>query len=199
MSISSYAVTDEAVNFLKQFVARPHEIGAIVPSSETLAREMVERVDWARVDVVVEYGPGLGAVTSEILRKADGRDFFVIEVNEPYTHALRRRFPLLPVYLGSAASIVEIAAAHGVTQVDCVISSLPWANFPEVVQNQILDAMFDVMAPHGQFATFAYMHGLPLPSGRRFRAKLEQRFRRVTRSGVIWRNAPPAIVYHCER
>lgn len=192
-------MTDEAVSFLKEFVARPHEIGAIVPSSPALARKIVEMVDWARVENVVEYGPGLGAVTTEILRKAAGRNFFAIEVNESYADALTQRFPQLAIFRESAARVVDICSRHGIDRLDCVISGLPWANFRQKLQDELLDAMLQMMPPGGQFATFAYMHGLALPSGRRFRAKLDQRFTRVDRGEVVWRNAPPAVVYHCVR
>lgn len=192
-------MTDEAVNFLKEFVTRPHEIGAIVPSSPALARRIVERVDWSVVEVVVEYGPGLGAVTGEILRKAETRDFFAIEVNEAYAEAFVKRFPGVPLYRDSAANVVDICALHGVDHVDCVISGLPWANFSEETQDDLLAAMFEVLAPNGQFATFAYMHGLALPSGKRFRQKLDAHFGTVERSGIVWRNTPPAFVYHCRR
>ena len=95
--------------------------------------------------------------------------------------------------------MVDVCLRHGVDRLDCVISGLPWANFNDRVQDDLLDAMFEVMAPGGQFTTFAYMHGLALPSGRRFRAKLDDRFSRVDRGDVVWRNAPPAVVYHCVR
>jgi phosphatidylethanolamine/phosphatidyl-N-methylethanolamine N-methyltransferase len=34
-----------------------------------------------------------------------------------------------------------------------------------------------------------------LPAGRRFRRTLEQRFERVEARPIVWRNAPPALVY----
>jgi phospholipid N-methyltransferase len=192
-------VTDHAVRFLKEFVTRPQEIGAIVPSSPALAREVVRSVDWDEVLVAVEYGPGLGAITREILTRTEGKDFFVIELNEAYAERFQRTFPHVPLYRDSVANVVSIAAEHGVEAIDCVISGLPWAIFSDAVQEELLDAMFQVLRPGGQFVTFAYMHGLALPAGRRFREKLSQRFRKVERSPVVWRNTPPAVVYHCVR
>jgi phospholipid N-methyltransferase len=192
-------VTDHAVRFLKEFVTRPQEIGAIVPSSPALAREVVRSVDWDEVQVAVEYGPGLGAITREILTRTEGKDFFVIELNEAYAERFQRTFPHVRLYRDSVANVVSIAAEHGVEAIDCVISGLPWAIFSDAVQEELLDAMFQVLRSGGQFVTFAYMHGLALPAGRRFREKLGQRFRKVDRSPVVWRNTPPAVVYHCVR
>jgi phospholipid N-methyltransferase len=192
-------VTDQAVRFLKEFVSKPQEIGAIVPSSAALAREVVRSIDWDDVRVLVEYGPGLGAITGEILTRTDGKDFFVIELNEAYAERFRRNFPDVTLYRDSVANVASIAAEHGVEAVDCIISGLPWAIFSDSVQDELLDATFEVLKQGGQFITFAYMHGLALPAGRRFRKKLGRRFRKVDRSRVVWRNTPPAVVYHCVR
>jgi len=192
-------MADQAVRFLKEFVNKPQEIGAIVPSSPALAREIVRSIDWDRVQVAVEYGPGLGAITEEILTRTEGKDFFAIELNQAYADRFRRSYPDVPLYRDSVANVVQIVAEHGVEAIDCVISGLPWAIFSDAVQDELLDAMFQVLREGGQFATFAYMHGLALPSGRRFREKLTRQFRMVERSPVVWRNTPPAVVYHCVR
>ena len=188
-----------AVNFLKEFVTNPQKIGAITPSSEELAVALAGSIDWDRVRVAAEYGPGLGSITKAILEQLDGQDFFAIELNQAYADALSQQFPDLRVYWDSVANIEQIAAAHGATHVDAVVSSLPWANFSEGLQDELLDATMNVLAPNGQFATFSYVHGLMLKSGLRFREKLERRFRSVDRSEVVWRSVPPAVVYHCER
>ncbi len=192
-------MTDEAVRFLKEFVSKPQEIGAIVPSSPALARAVVHSIDWDQVRVAVEYGPGLGAITAEILTRTEGKEFFAIELNEAYADRFRRSFPQVRLYHDSVANVAAIVAEHGVTTVDCVISGLPWAIFSDAVQDELLDATFQVLREGGQFVTFAYMHGLALPAGRGFRKKLRGRFRKLDRSPVVWRNTPPAVVYHCVR
>lgn len=192
-------MTVPSVRFLKEFVSKPQEIGAIAPSSAALARAVVSSIDWSSVEVVAEYGPGLGPITAEILKETEGKDFFAIELNETYADHFSATFPQVTLYRDSVANVVEIAAAHGVDHVDCVVSGLPWANFSDAVQEELLDAMFGVLSEDGQFATFAYMHGLALPAGRRFKEKLGRRFRNVERSPIVWRNTPPAIVYHCQR
>ena len=192
-------MADPAVKFLKEFVSNPQEIGAIVPSSPALVKEIVNGIDWSKVKVLVEYGPGLGAITKGLLKKVEGRDFFVIELNETYADAFAEKFPDVTLYRNSVANIVKICEEHGVEAIDCVVSGLPWTNFSDELQDELLDAMMEALALNGQFATFAYMHGLALPSARRFAEKLNERFGSVERSNVVWRNAPPAIVYRCRR
>lgn len=199
-----------AVNFLKEFVTNPQKVGAITPSSEELAAALARSIEWERVRLAVEYGAGLGSITTAIVELIGDRDFFAIELNRAYADALAEQFPDLRVYRDSVANIETILAAHlaertdetpldAPTKIDAIISSLPWANFSDELQDELLDATMRVLAPTGQFATFSYVHGLLLKSGLRFREKLERRFRTVSRSGVVWRSIPPAVVYHCER
>ena len=49
--------------------------------------------------------------------------------------------------------------------------------------------------PGGRFATFAYLQGLLVPPGQKFRRRLDDYFTRVERSRVVWWNLPPAFVY----
>ena len=189
----------QAVNFLREFVTKPQQIGAIASSSRELAQELLAGVNWSAVEAVIEYGPGLGAITEEILRHTHGKDFFVIELNETYADYFEKRYPQVPLYRDSVANVVEIVRNQVLNAADCIVSGLPWANFSETVQDELLDATVQVMSPKAHFATYAYIHGLYLKSGRRFRKKLESRFRTVERSRIIWRNAPPAVVYHCQR
>lgn len=190
---------DHAVNFLKEFVTKPQEIGAIAPSSPELAKELLAGVNWSAVEAVIEYGPGLGAITEELLHHTQGKDFFVIELNETYADSFQKRYPQVPLYRDSVANVVEVVKDRALDAVDCIVSGLPWANFSEAVQDELLDATLQVMSPKAHFASYAYIHGLFLKSGRGFREKLESRFSTVERSSIIWRNAPPAVVYHCQR
>jgi phospholipid N-methyltransferase len=59
--------------------------------------------------------------------------------------------------------------------------------------------MMTVLRPGGQFVTFAYLHGLPLPAGRRFANRLPEYFSEISRSRTVWMNLPPALVYRCRR
>jgi phospholipid N-methyltransferase len=83
--------------------------------------------------------------------------------------------------------------------VDCILSGLPWAAFPEQLQDRLLEEACKNLAPQGFFVTFAYLQGLLLPAGRRFARKIRGRFTHVEKSPVVWRNLPPAFVYRCQR
>ena len=89
--------------------------------------------------------------------------------------------------------------ARGIERCDTVISGLPWAIFPAALQMSILEEVNMSLKPGGRFCTFAYLQGLLMPAGQRFRSLLEKTFKNVERSPIVWKNLPPAFVYRCEK
>lgn len=186
--------------FIKQMFSDPGKTGAIVPSSRKLARRMLELSNPGEDAVIAEYGPGTGVFTREIADNLrPGQKFFCVEINKNFADILRRDHPRLGIHIGCASDIESYCRAEGVDHVDRVVSGLPWAVFPEELQRDILDGMMRVMPKGGVFVTFAYVQGLVLPSGRRFKRNIKRYFAKVERSEVIWENIPPAIIYRCER
>ena len=188
-------------SFLAQYLRRPGSVGAIAPSSRHLARTMVDQVDWSRARHVLEYGPGTGAFTGAILEKLQpGARFAAIELNPDFARILQRRFPGATVVNDSAANARAICDRLGfppAPAVDAVLSGLPWAGFPEPLQDELLGAMLKVLKPGAVFVTFAYQFGTYLPAGRRFATKIRGLFTTVDRSPLVLRNLPPAYVYRC--
>ena len=184
----------------REFLRAPNKIGAVAGSSAILANNMLDEVDWETARNIVEYGPGTGAITQHIVsRLSSGQRFFAVELNDRFVPVLAEHFPEVKVHIGSVGDIRSICDAEEMDSVDGIISGLPWTAFNEELQNELLDAMFSVLSEHGQFITFAYLHGLPLKSAQRFREVLKQRFGSVSVSPVVWRNLPPAIFYSCRR
>ncbi len=184
--------------FIKQLLARPGSTGAILPSSEGLSRKMVEFAAPGPDAVIAEFGPGTGVVTNILLNSLRPEQrFFAVEVNEDFARTLKNRFSNLHLHVGCASEVAAFCAKEEVDRVDCVISGLPWAIFPDELQTRILEGMTGVMPAGGVFVTFAYLQGLVMPAGRLFKQKLKKHFSRVENSGVVWKNVPPAIIYRC--
>jgi len=161
---------------------------------------MVVNCPLSSASVVVELGPGTGAVTGLILKRISrGTLFLPIELDPACVAVLKERFPGVKVFADSAERLPELVRQAGKSQVDCVISGLPWANMPQKLQQRILGAIVECLPPGGVFNTFAYVHACWLPTARRFRASLANYFSEVQLSPVVWRNVPPAIVYRCTR
>lgn len=186
------------LKFFKSFIKKPSEVGAILPSSRYLAKEMVTDIGIEKANAVAELGPGTGAFTKTIAEniKTD-TSFFVVERNEDIYEHFQAAFPEVSAYKGCASNLVEMMEKEGINSLDAVISGLPWASFPAEVQQAIIGSVIKALGEDGVFTTFAYLQGFLLPAAHRFRALLKSKFKTVETSKVIWRNTPPAFVYRC--
>src|ERR1700722_2798490 len=94
MQSSARSSIAEMLLFARNFVLHPHMLGSVIPSSRFLVDQVLEPIDWKRAEVVVEYGPGVGTFTAEILRRmrADAH-LVVIETNRDFVRFLARSFP----------------------------------------------------------------------------------------------------------
>ena len=193
-------MSGSSTNFLLQFLRNPSQTGAVLPSSGYLAEAMVDWLDLGAARSVLEYGPGTGSFTPHILKRV-GMDcsFLAIERNATLAEEFRRKLPDVELIQDSVENVRAICDRAGIDSVDCIVCGLPWAAFTEDLQRRLLDSMMTVLRPGGQFVTIAYLHGLPLPAGRRFASRLPEYFSEVRKSRTVWRNVPPALVYRCRR
>lgn len=190
----------DSLTFLKTFLRHPTQVGAIAPSSPALVSTMVDWFDWENARSIVEYGPGTGVFTESILTAVHpDAKFFAIERSPDLVAATQQRCPGVNVFEDSVTNVKHLCQQMGVEQVDAIVCGLPWASFSHSLQDEIMDAMFSVLRPGGQFATFAYWQGVMLPAGRRLSRRLRSSFTSVQRSPTAWRNLPPAFVYRCVR
>lgn len=186
--------------FLRAAMRRPGAVGAVAPSSSGLAELLASVVPRSGMPVVVELGPGTGAVSAVIDRRLppEGRHL-AVELDPDMVAYLRRARPSLEVVPGDARELGALLAARDVTRVDVVVSGLPWSLFDTPTQTEILREVARLLGPTGAFTTFAYLHGMPLHTARRFRRNLAATFDEVLVSKTVWRNLPPAFGYVCRR
>jgi phospholipid N-methyltransferase len=186
--------------FLRHAINSFDTTGAISPSSRKLSREVARAVDLKRAKVVVELGPGTGAVTEKILRRISPSTlFFALEVNKSFIRSTKRRCPGTIVYHDSAANIRKYLDMHGAPGCDCIISGLPWACFNNKLQLQILRTVRDCLNPGGEFVMSSYIHGQILPKGLRFKRNFRRVFPKFKTTKSIWWNIPPAFVFYARK
>jgi phosphatidylethanolamine/phosphatidyl-N-methylethanolamine N-methyltransferase len=191
---------NDTAMFLGQFFRAPTTIGALAPSSRRLATAVCTPVPERGEPTVVELGPGTGAFTVEIQRRLSGRGHHLaVEVNQALAGLLAERYPTVDVAHCDAAELGGLLRERRLRQADVVISGLPWAAFPDGLQRELLTAVTSSMGPAAAFTTFSYIHAIPLSSARRFRSLLAERFEEVVPGRTVWRNAPPAFVFHARR
>lgn len=181
-----------AVNFLKQYLRNPRSIGAIAPSSPALARAMVDAANLAAAQVIVEFGPGTGVFTEELVaRRRPGTRIIAIELNPDFFRQLQLRFAGVAdvdLVAGSAVDVAAIVQALGIDQVDCVMSGLPLSSLPAPVSDAIVAATAQLLGHHGHFVLFQY--------SRYRRVMIERHFAWIKTRRVL-ANLPPAYVLSC--
>src|SRR6202021_860722 len=88
--ISNSTRGGHALLFARNFFRHPRMLGSIVPSSRFLIKQLLEPIDWAQARVIVEYGPGVGGITAEVLRRMrPDATLIAIETNPEFVRFLR--------------------------------------------------------------------------------------------------------------
>ena len=189
------------IKFLKNFVKNPTTIGSIWPTGPSLAKEMLRNIKTDSNSSIAEIGPGTGAITKFIINSINkDANFFAIELNTEFCFHLEKIFPNTKIYNDSASNLSKILSEKElIDNLDVVISGLPWASFPHKLQISILEAISENLKHGGQFNTFAYLQGLYLPTGIKFKKLLSNYFSEIKTSRIVLNNIPPAIVYMCTK
>lgn len=177
--------------FLSSWLRAPLQIGALLPSSKRLARAMAAQVDPRHDGVVVELGPGTGAVTQALLsRGVHASRLVLIERDPNFCHLLRNRFPGVKVLQGDAILLQQMLESEDIARVNTVVSSLPLLSLPFTTQRQILRESFGVMAEDGIFVQFTYGFRSPV------HPVLQRRLALVGHPVArVFRNLPPAVAW----
>lgn len=179
--------------FFGALVRNPRSIGAIVPSSERMAADMVRDVQPA--SRVVELGPGTGVITKAVLSKVGtSGSLLAVDTNRAFVERLQRSWPGADIVCASAETLPDLTASRGWDSVDHIVSGLPFATLPAPVTLQILDGIRDVLKVGGTFTTFQYVHAYRLPPAVTFRRELSERLGSAPRSHLVVRNVPPARI-----
>ena len=190
----------DSLLFFYNFVRHPKSTGAVFPSSRRLAEKMIDGAGLETAASVVELGPGTGAFTGAIAERLEDPGIYLgIELREKFAAIVKDKFPQLLVVNDSAEKIVENLRKVDREKAEAIISGLPWAAFDADLQKRIMKSVTAALPPGGKFSTFTYLHARRLPAGKRFRALLDDNFSDVQTSKTVWRNLPPAFVYHCTK
>lgn len=179
--------------FFRQYLKNLRTVGAVAPSSRYLARKMTEAINFDTAKVIVEYGPGTGAITSELVRQLrPGTRLLVIEANQAFYEHLRDTYDgrrSIEIIHDSAANTTQLLNIRGLKAPDCIISGLPFAALPLDVSRTILETTVQLLSTTGVFVTFQYT----LLKRELFETYFDTL--KITREV---RNIPPAYVFRCQ-
>lgn len=182
---------DQMLLFARNFFKHPVMLGSVIPSSRFLINEVLGQMDWKRARVIVEYGPGVGTFTSEILRRMKpDATLVVLETNREFVDFLRKSITddRLHVVHGSAANVQQELARLGLSPADYIISGIPFSTMPEQLRKSILHATRNALQPDGAFLVYQFSAKV-LPYLERIFGAVHRSFEPV--------NIPPAHFFYC--
>ena len=190
----------DTTRFLLAFARDPSAIGAVAPSSRTLARAMCVGLEVGTDELVLEFGPGTGPFTDQIRRNIpDSACYLGIERDTAFVGLLQKRYPDLSFVTGSAEHAAEFSRQTSEKPVGSIISGLPFANLPPTAQDGIIESILRLLPVGGMFRTFQYVHAYALPTAVRFRRRMAATLGPSQRSRLVLRNMPPAFVLSWQR
>jgi len=175
--------------FLQEWMRRPGQIGAVAPSSRQLGKAMARWLPENRDDLVVELGPGTGSITAALLEHGlPHGNLLAIEMSQPLSELLRKRFPRIGVVTGDALELDSLVRSHSVAgrRVGAVISSLPLRQFSPEFTRALAGKIRAVLRPGGCWVQFSYHLGNRTQHG-------SEQFH-LRSSNIVWLNLPPARV-----
>lgn len=184
------AFIQEKFLFFHKFMHAPKQIGSITPSSKYLCMKMIEHIEWDRVQCIAELGAGTGALTKQIAKYArKGTKVILFEKEPLLRERLELRFPEYPCY-SNASQLKEVLDAEHIRQLDCIVSGLPFFNFPKALRNQLMEQIMLSLKPGGLFIAFQYSTQMKKQFAKHFT---------IENIDFVPLNIPPAFVYVCRK
>ena len=174
----------ELRTFFQVLLTSPGAMGAIYPSSKSLANKMAAQIPNTLSDIVVEIGPGTGTITRALLDSGiQAEKLIIIERSEAMVNYLHAQFNDLQIIHGDAKHIKQLVNNQSVS---CIVSSLPLKSLQAKDAEEIIAAIYATLIPDGIYIQYGYKF---------FREKLnlEQHFNLI-HSKHVWFNLPPARV-----
>jgi len=167
-------------------------LGSIIPSSRFLIKQLLQPIDWEHPLLIVEYGPGVGGITAEILQRMRPDAMLIaIEMNSEFVSFLRKSLldKRLRVVEDSAAKVKDILQQFGHSKANYIISGVPLGSMSKPLCETILRNTVEVLETSGSFYVFQFTTRV-LPDLKRFFGFVKCKFEPL--------NILPAHLFFCQ-
>ncbi len=139
-------------------------VASVMPTSRFAVEKICSRIDLDSARVVIEYGPGTGVFTRELLRRMnpDAR-LVAIERNGALTRLLQRNCgdPRLQIYNDCAGNVLDIARRSGAAKADCVLSGIPFSFLHPDTRVELLRNTYRILRKGGKFLAYQTFYQPP--------------------------------------
>lgn len=183
----------DSLLFFSAFLKHPKEIGSVMPSSKFLVNKLLEGVDFGNAKCIVEFGPGTGCITAEILKRAR-KDCNVLcfEINEDMHNYLKNNLKdkRLTLVNDSAENIKKHVKKLNIEKVDYVVSGLPFSNLSDRKKCVIIKETKNTLRDNGKFVIYQFVSSIK---------KVLAYYFSTVYTKFIPLNIPPVFIYVCEK
>ena len=139
---------------------KPMRVAYIVPSSKALIRRVCMKLDFSKPKVIVEYGPGEGCHTRELVKRMHPQSrLLLFELDDELAAHLTEQFrddDRVEVLHSDAAKLPEVLAERGIPHCDYVLSGIPFSIIEINKKREILQKTYDSLAPDPDAAFVIY-------------------------------------------
>jgi len=175
------------LRFLRALIARPKNIGAVLPSGPALARAIARQIGDPHQGPVLELGPGTGSITQAILEHGvPAERLTAVEFDPDMAAELAGRYPAVEVIRGDAFDLVHALGPGSRAPFAAIVSGLPLLNFPPASRRAYMEGLARHLAPGAPIIQFSYGTNAPVAAPEGFA---------VHRAALVWANVPPARVW----
>lgn len=181
------------IKFFQEAIKNVKTLGTVTPSSRFLSRKMIKKIDFTNAKILVELGPGNGAITKYILENLAPKAVLIcFEINENFYNQLKAlQHPQLIVVNASAEKIEEELKKLNIGSVNYIVSSLPFTIIPDAISDEILKKSYQVLENKGTFIQYQY--------SLTYFKKLKKVFKDAISLEFEPLNIPPAFIYRCKK
>jgi len=172
--------------FLRALIARPKNIGAIMPSGPALAEAIAREID-PNAGAVLEVGPGTGVITEAILQRGIAAErLTLVEYDEDLAQHLAARYAKARVFQGDAFDLAATLGPPNGSPFAAIVSGVPLLNHSMSRRQTFMEGLVSRLMPGAPLIQFSYGAQAPVvpPPGYS-----------VTRTASVLANIPPAKVW----
>lgn len=177
-------------DFFSEVLKQGNQIGAVAPSSKFLVKKMIDPINFKNVKCIVEFGPGIGTITHELLNRMPKDSVLIVfEINKEFCEKLNAiNDPRIKIISDSAENLEDYLASQHIKKVDYIVSSLPFTLISNLIVKKILKIAKKVLMPKGAFIQYQYSLNAYI--------KLRKTFKKVDLNFTPI-NLPPAFIFTC--
>jgi phospholipid N-methyltransferase len=146
------------IEFLREGLRNLQTVGTLTRSSKQLCLGMIKHINFDEAQLIVELGAGDGVITKHILNhmRPDAR-LLAFEVNSKFCDVMRTiNDDRLIVVEDSAESLEKYLEEIGATQIDYVVSAIPFVALPKELAHNIVGICHKCLKESGKYIQVHY-------------------------------------------